>query len=186
MGKMIFVTGGARSGKSGFAEDLLRNEQNVLYIATATPFDDEMKERIRLHRARRNPSWTTIEAYRDLGRKLKHYPGVKESVLLDCITVMISGLMFADSLVDWENAGTELMNVMEKNVLKEIDDFNSAVREFSGKIVIVSNEIGMGIVPATPLSRCFRDIAGRVNQNLAAASDEVYFVVSGIPVRIRG
>jgi adenosylcobinamide kinase/adenosylcobinamide-phosphate guanylyltransferase len=186
MGKMIFVTGGARSGKSAFAENMLKGERNVLYIATATAFDDEMKERIKLHKARRDPSWTTLEAYRDLGRRLKQFPGVKGSVMLDCITVMISSLMFADTLTDWEKAGTDLMNNTEKNVLKEINEFVSSTRDFSGRVVIVSNEIGMGIVPATPLSRCFRDIAGKANQNLAAASDEVYLVVSGIPVKIKG
>jgi adenosylcobinamide kinase / adenosylcobinamide-phosphate guanylyltransferase len=186
MGKMIFVTGGGRSGKSAFAEDLLKDVNDVLYIATATPFDDEMKERIRIHRLRRNPSWTTIEAYRGLGESIREYAGAKGSILLDCVTVMISSLMFADSASDWENADIHKMYYLEKRVVSEINEFISSARDFSGKTVIVSNEIGMGIVPATPLSRGFRDIAGKVNQNIAAASDEVYLVVSGIPVKIKG
>ena len=186
MGKLIFITGGARSGKSAFAEDILRDEHDVLYIATATPFDEEMKERIRLHRLRRNPSWITIEAYKELGSRINEYQGKKKFILLDCITVMISNLMFADTDTDWENAGTKKMLEMEKFILDEIRGFISSACDFAVKTVIVSNEIGMGIVPATSLSRCFRDIAGKVNQIIAEESDEVYLLVSGIPLRLKG
>ncbi|MGL4370082.1 MAG: bifunctional adenosylcobinamide kinase/adenosylcobinamide-phosphate guanylyltransferase [Spirochaetota bacterium] len=106
-------------------------------------------------------------------------------MLLDCVTVMVTNLMLEDSVL-WDCAGAEAVGAAEKRINDEIDDLILSARRFSGMTVIVSNETGMGIVPADPLSRHFRDIAGRINQKLAACADEAYFAVSGIPVKIKG
>ncbi len=186
MGKMTFITGGARSGKSRFAEELLAGTDDVLYIATAIPFDDEMKERIRLHRERRNPRWITVEQYSSLGKKIKENSSSCRAVLLDCITVMVTNIMFENDMTDWDTIRPDEIDIIENKINSEIEDLIEAACTFDGMTVIVSNETGMGIVPANPLSRHFRDIAGRINQKIAAAADDVYFTVSGIPMKIKG
>jgi adenosylcobinamide kinase / adenosylcobinamide-phosphate guanylyltransferase len=186
MGNLVFVTGGARSGKSRFAEELVGTGDDVVYIATAIAFDDEMKERIRHHRERRNPRWKTIEGYRGLGNKLPEYFASCRCVLLDCITVMVTNLMLENSNINWDAINAKEVDFIEKIIDNEINELLDALRAFKGTAVIVSNEVGMGIVPATPLSRHFRDIAGRINQKIAACADDVYFVVSGIPMKVKG
>lgn len=186
MGRIKFITGGARSGKSRLAESFLKNEDNVIYIATGIAFDNEMKDRIAKHRETRNSNWITVEAYKSLDSKLKNITGGMDYILLDCVTIMVSNLMLLENDVDWDNAGIEMVNSIERNILQEINKFLDIVRGFSGETIIVSNELGMGIVPPTPLGRYYRDIAGRANQVIADLADEVYFVVSGIPMRIKG
>lgn len=186
MGKLIFVTGGARSGKSRFAEELLTEIDRPLYIATAIPFDDEMKERIKIHRERRDDRWVTAEQYRGLGQVVDRYGETCGGILLDCITVMVTNLMLEDACREWEGINQDEIDAIEEEINYEVDELIGAVRRFEGTAVIVSNEVGMGIVPANPLSRHFRDIAGRVNQKIAFSADEVYFTVSGIPVKIKG
>jgi adenosylcobinamide kinase / adenosylcobinamide-phosphate guanylyltransferase len=186
MGKVIFVTGGARSGKSSFAEKMLDGIDDVLYIATAVPCDDEMVERIRLHKLQRNFRWHTFEAYRGLGERISESGASFQAVLLDCVTIMVTNLMFENTNTDWDRIGAAEISVLEKNINQEIDGLLQSAGEFHGKVIIVSNEIGMGIVPASPLSRHFRDIAGRVNQRIAAYADEAYLLVSGIPLKIKG
>lgn len=186
MGKLIFITGGARSGKSRFAEELLAGLDDVLYIATAIAFDDEMKDRIRLHRERRNPRWKTIEGYSSLGEKIDENAVSCSAMLLDCITIMVTNLMLESNGINWDAVLQYEIDSIEKRVNNEIDELVGAARSFNGMTVLVSNEIGMGIVPADPLSRHFRDIAGRINQKIAASADDVYFTVSGIPLKIKG
>lgn len=186
MGKITFITGGARSGKSRHAEELLKNVDNALYIATAIPFDDEMKERIDKHRKRRNSKWSTIEAYKDIDSVYKNHTSGISHILFDCITVMISNLMMMEQETDWDNADMDLINRLDNKVGNEIEKFIQEAISFPGETIIVSNELGMGIVPPTPLGRYFRDIAGKANQQIAGHADEVYFMVSGIPVKIKG
>jgi len=169
MGKLIFVTGGARSGKSRFAEELLTGIDDVLYVATAIPFDGEMENRIRLHKERRNPCWKTLEGYSALAENISGYTGSCGYLLFECVTIMVTNFMLEDRDLDWDNINTD-----------------ESAKGFSGMAVIVSNETGMGIIPASPLSRHFSDIAGRANQKLAASADEVYFTISGIPLKIKG
>ncbi len=185
MGRLIFVTGGARSGKSRFAEELLCGLDKLLYIATAVPFDEEMKERVRLHRERRDARWKTVEQYSGLGKVFDQH-AESSGILLDCITVMVTNLMLEDCSIDWDIITSSEIDSIEKRVVIEIDELIEAAGRFSGVAVIVSNETGMGIVPANPLSRNFQDIAGRINQKIASRADEVYFTVSGIPVKIKG
>lgn len=186
MGKLILVTGGARSGKSSHAEELAKAcGSHVLYIATSIVTDGEMEQRIKKHREQRPSWWETLEAYKDfdicIGKKTEN----KSAVLLDCITVMTTNLML-ERLSDIDNISPENSIEAEDYVRHEMDKLISAAMESSIPFILVTNEVGMGIVPEYPLSRLFRDIAGRVNQTLSKAADEVYFCVSGIPMKIKG
>lgn len=175
---MKLITGGARSGKSTFAESLMEDYREVCYIATARPSDDEeMKERIAKHRARRPDYWHTLEGDRNLASNLP----AADAVLLDCVTVLLSNYLF--------NSGEELTERSIQKVEDEVKEELMLLSDFCKKenieLVFVTNEVGSGIVPMHPLSRAFRDIQGRVNQFLASRAEEVYLVVSGIPVRIK-
>ncbi|RCX17561.1 adenosylcobinamide kinase /adenosylcobinamide-phosphate guanylyltransferase [Anaerobacterium chartisolvens] len=185
MGRLILVTGGARSGKSRFAEELAKGMGNsILYIATAVPLDEEMRDRISRHRQQRPEHWETLEAHRDLDEALRsHAPG-KDGVLLDCVTIMVTNLMF-ESYTDWEAVDAFGRDEVEKNIKIEIKKLINEVKGLPMPFIAVTNETGMGLVPEYASARAFRDMAGRVNQMLAEAAGEVYFCVSGIPVRIK-
>jgi adenosylcobinamide kinase/adenosylcobinamide-phosphate guanylyltransferase len=178
------ITGGARSGKSEFAEKLAyeRGKGDVLYIATALPVDEEMKVRIEKHRKRRPASWETVEAYKDLDREILKRG--KKVVLIDCLTVMISNLLMEVDLT-WENATSAQVDEIEKRINKEVGKILAVSNKGRG-IIIVTNEVGMGLVPEYKLGRIFRDIAGRMNKKVAEVAKEVYLMVSGIPVKIKG
>lgn len=185
MSKLILITGGARSGKSTLAENKAKElGKNILYVATATAFDDEMKQRIKLHRQQRPQNWQTVEAYKDLGNNIgKHIKNV-DGVLLDCVTVMITNLMM-DEMSDFDNIkdceAVEFEAVVESEISKIIE-FSKSIDK---TIIIVTNEVGMGIVPFYASTRLFRDVAGRANQKLAFAADEVYLCTCGIPLKIK-
>ena len=180
MDRIILVTGGARSGKSRFAETFYANTDDVVYIATCQPSDEEMRERVELHRKSRPESWLTFEGSRDLHRAVsaqKHY-------LLDCLGILCSNIMFELSKDD-ERISPKRQQEIESTVLKEIQTLILNIREIQGTLVIVTNEVGLSIVPEHHVSRVYRDILGRVNQAVAALCDEVYLVVCGIPVKIK-
>ena len=180
---MILVTGGARSGKSRHAEALIADSPQVLYIATSQIFDEEMAARIQHHRDGRPPHWRTAECWRHLDALITPANAPEEAILLECITTMVTNLLFAmggDTDPDnWDYAAMEL--AIEDEIRTLID----ACQRCPAQVVLVTNEVGMGIVPENRLARHFRDIAGRVNQRLAAAADEVWLVVSGIGVKIK-
>lgn len=185
MGRFILVTGGARSGKSNFAEETVRLlGDNILYIATATAFDDEMKERIRRHRLQRPSSWETLEAFRDFDKAMAGMLKGRDAVLLDCVTVMVSNIMLQKAM-DWENLSVDDINEVEKEVTGQVGTLLSIIKVADIPFILVTNELGMGVVPPYALGRAVRDIAGRVNQQLAREADEVYLCVSGIPVKIK-
>ncbi len=187
MGKIILVTGGSRSGKSKFAEQLARAEgNNVLYIATAIPIDDEMKHRIKMHRDQRPVEWITLEAYKELDTVVKPIINGKNAVLLDCVTVMITNLLFDNGEADWEHIRQEEIMLVEDKIKEQFNRLIDLAVDSAVPFILVTNELGMGLVPEYPLGRIYRDIAGRINQALAAAAAEVYFCVSGIPVKIKG
>ncbi len=177
---MIFITGGARSGKSALAEKLALEGGGVTYIATAEPGDAEMKARIDEHRRRRPPSWKTVEATRGLPGAIQQALEEGGTVLVDCLTVYLSNLLTADPNIAAGGAMVKLFS-------DEVEQVAAACRleNGSGKLIVVSNEVGLGIVPESPLGRFFRDVAGLANQKLAALADEVYLCVSGVPVRIK-
>jgi len=186
MGNVILVTGGARSGKSSFAEAMLSHKDRVLYVATAIAFDEEMKERIALHKAQRPDSWETLEAYDDLEDRIVQSGKSYDGILLDCITVMLTNLMFNHKKFDENHLTKEFWVELESQVMTEMQSFVHSMREISETTIFVTNEIGSGLVPENALSRSFRDMAGRINQMMAKESDEVYLVVTGIPLKIKG
>lgn len=182
----ILITGGSRSGKSTFAESIAKKcGDDVLYIATSIPFDDEMKTRVKKHRMQRPLYWRTLEAYKDFDTYFKKDENKKPIVLIDCITLMLSNLMLEENL-DWENTSENEAFGMEKKIINELKKLLEAVKEWDAMFIAVTNEVGMGIIPANRLSRIFSDIAGRVNQKLSKVASEVYFCVSGIPIKIKG
>ncbi|MBO1263490.1 bifunctional adenosylcobinamide kinase/adenosylcobinamide-phosphate guanylyltransferase [Proteiniclasticum sp. SCR006] len=185
MGKVILVTGGARSGKSGFSEKLLSGRDAVLYIATATPLDEEMERRIAHHRAQRPEAWETLEAFSDLERKLNEKNRVYDGILLDCITVMLTNQLFHHPDFQEDQYSEQFWSDFEKKAKLGLHKFLAVARSMSYTVILVTNEIGMGLVPETALSRQFRDLAGRINQMLAAEADEVYLLVAGIPLKIK-
>ncbi len=161
------VLGGARSGKSAWAEALLAGGP-ALYLATGQPLDGEMAERIRLHRARRGALWNTVEEPLELAAALDRNAAPDRPVLVDCLTLWVSNLMLAGRDVDAASAA-----------LCEV------LREPSGPVVLVSNEVGMGLVPDNALGREFRDHQGRVNQRVAACCRRVVFVAAGLPLILK-
>lgn len=173
----------ARSGKSRHAEALIAHAPQVLYIATSQIFDDEMAARIQHHRDGRPAHWRTAERWQQLDELITPDIAPQEAILLECITTMVTNLLFAlggDSAPDgWDYAA------MERAIDAEIDVLIAACQRCPARVVLVTNEVGMGIVPENRLARHFRDIAGRVNQRLAAAADDVWLVVSGIGVKIK-
>lgn len=186
MGRIILVTGGARSGKSSYAEQLAANTgADIAYIATARALDLEMEDRIAKHRQQRPASWQTFEAPTSpstiIAVQGKHYAGM----LLDCLTVMTTNLILGHP-VDWDNPAVAQLNTIETDVMAEIEAIITAVDTSGAQVIAVTNEVGFGIVPMSPLARFFRDCAGRVNQRMAAAAAEVFLVVSGIPMQIKG
>lgn len=184
MGKIIYITGGARSGKSTLAENIaLTNYKTRTYLATAIPYDDEMVDRIDKHLVQRGENWETIEGYKDITKLLE---GKIETdvVLLDCLTNMVSNLLL-DNHVDWDMVTPSEVNEMEHKIILEIDNLLARINSHRGDFVIVSNELGMGLVPPYPLGRYFRDISGRINQRIAEESHEAYMVVSGLKVKLK-
>ena len=167
-GRLTLIIGGARSGKSAHAEQLVAQfPPPWTYIATAQAFDDEMRERIALHQARRDERWVTVEAPLDLAAALRD-TGEGIPVLVDCLTLWLTNHMLAEHDLDGERRRLE-----------------KVLAEPAGPWFVVSNEVGMGIVPDTALARRFRDEAGRLNQRVAAIADSVTMMVAGIPMQVK-
>lgn len=169
-GRIVLVLGGARSGKSAFAEGLV--EQSGLakaYVATGQAFDEEMHRRVGAHRARRGSEWELAEEPLDLCGVLGQTCATDKAVLVDCLTLWVTNLMMA-----------------ERDQADEADGLILALETLSGTIVLVSNEVGQGIVPDNAMARAFRDHAGLLHQKVAAMADEVYFVTAGLPQRLKG
>ncbi|MDD2688801.1 MAG: bifunctional adenosylcobinamide kinase/adenosylcobinamide-phosphate guanylyltransferase [Candidatus Omnitrophica bacterium] len=171
MAKITFILGGARSGKSTYALKLAGKFNQVAFIATCEGLDKEMKERINLHKKSRPNHWKTFEEPKDIILALKNIGSNFQCAIIDCLTLLVSNLILAghskDSITD---KITHVLTYLERKKIK---------------VIIVSNEVGLGIVPKNKLSRNFRDIAGKINQIVAAKADEVIFMVSGIPVKIK-
>lgn len=180
---MILVTGGARSGKSRHAETLLSGSPRVCYIATSQIFDAEMAERIQHHRDDRPAHWRTEERWQHLTDIITPHNDPAEAILLECITTLVTNILFASE--DEQEIDNWDFTVLEAKVNVEIDALIAACERCPSPVVLVTNEVGMGIVPENRLARHFRDIAGRVNQKLAQAADDVWLVVSGIGVKIK-
>ena len=178
MARTIFITGGARSGKSRFAEGLAHQFGAPLgYLATAQPLDAEMGERIRQHRERRGTAWQTMEEPLHLSQCLAANDGIHKAILVDCVTLWLSNLMMHNQ----DDQGEDV----EERIMDNVSRLAGTLREMATPVILVSNEVGQGIVPENRMARLFRDIVGRTNQLLAAAADEVHVVISGIPLRLK-
>lgn len=186
MGKLILITGGARSGKSTFAEKMAASiSGNVLYIATAVAFDEEMHERIEKHKLSRPSSWKTYEGYKNIDNVITSANNY-DVILLDCVTVMLTNLLWEYPGMDFDVPTKEILNKAEEYVRDEFNKLLRAAAQYNGNLIMVTNELGSGLVPEAPIARNFRDIAGRINQTIAAKCDEVYLTVCGIPLQIKG
>lgn len=219
MAKITLVIGGARSGKSVFAENIVKKFHNVVYIATAEAKDDEMRERVRVHRARRPHDWKTIESPFQVDRVVAGLNGKADIIFIDCITLYVTNMLLyepvtlAPILLQGDephqgnvedmppsgssrnaNESTDADNEVkqhlplehrQRHILAMIKKLYQACRSSSADVILVSNEVGMGIVPDNALTRSFMDVAGLSNQLLAEEADEVYFTVAGIAQKIK-
>ena len=180
-GKLTLVLGGARSGKSDFAQEMAgqMGKKSVLFVATAEAGDREMERRIQKHRDARPPHWHTLEAPRDVGRAILDLTAENsfEVVLVDCMTLLASNL-----LVDVKDPFVE---EVEANLMREVEGLIGCAAELPASFIVVSNEVGCGVVPPYPLGRAYRDLLGRANKTLAEAADEVILLVAGIPRTIK-
>ncbi|MBV1759400.1 MAG: bifunctional adenosylcobinamide kinase/adenosylcobinamide-phosphate guanylyltransferase [Dethiosulfatibacter sp.] len=184
MAELIMVTGGARSGKSTLAEKIFENHKTVLYIATSVPFDEEMKDRIMKHRERRDEKWRTVEMYQDFRQLEDNRDFIAcRGILLDCITVMLSNRFYYNEIN--ETTSLEEYEELEHVILEDISNMIDLAKSYGKEMVIVTNELGMGIVPVDRMTRMYRDIAGRINQYVAKEADKVILAVSGIGVDLK-
>ena len=166
---VTLVLGGARSGKSSYAEKItVAHPRGCVYLATAGIGDDEMAERVRVHRARREEHWRTIEAPLDIGAAIVAETDQGAAVLVDCLTLWLSNLMAAG-----------------RDPARETEDLIRALGQAGGPVIFVANEVGLGIVPDNALARAFRDQAGRMNQRIAQIANDVVFVAAGLPLRLK-
>ena len=170
---MILITGGCRSGKSRFASDFANQHfSKKLYLATCEALDEEMAQRIEHHKKMRGPEWQTLEEPIKIVEGIRQYEDGVEVILLDCITLWLSNLL--------TKGNTDL------KIMDEINRFVEMIKQTPASLVIVSNEVGMGIVPVDPLGRRFRDLSGMANQRIGQVAETVIFMVSGIPIFLKG
>jgi adenosylcobinamide kinase/adenosylcobinamide-phosphate guanylyltransferase len=183
MKKTILITGGARSGKSRFAQELGQKlGGQVLFVATAEAGDEEMSQRIKEHRKKRPATWRTLEVGSHVGRRIKQEIGEAQVVVVDCVTLLVSNI---SSQYDGQTLEGVKESVLEKQVVAEINELAECVKNIDASFVIVSNEVGLGLVPTSRVGRLYRDLLGKANQILAQCADEVYLMVAGLPLKIK-
>nr|CAD6413405.1 bifunctional adenosylcobinamide kinase/adenosylcobinamide-phosphate guanylyltransferase [Rhizobium sp. Q54] len=168
--RTVLILGGARSGKSAFAERMARETRlDRHYVATGQAYDDEMRDRIERHRSDRGTGWATHEVRTELVECLRQIDSDRHVVLVDCLTLWLTNLMMANA-----------------DISPAVEGLAEHLRSHSGRLLLVSNEVGLGIVPDNRMAREFRDHAGRLHQQIAAVADEVYFVAAGLPLKMKG
>ncbi len=192
MGYLTFILGGARSGKSRYAQGLAEKIEEerggeVVYLATGSAGDEEMRERIAKHRKSRPANWKTVEAECEISTAIAEECRESSVIIIDCITLLITNILLAKGEDVEERALREERESLEVEelVLTEVEHIIEKSRKTEADVIIVSNEVGTGIVPEYKLGRIFRDIAGRVHQLLAAEADEVYFMSAGLAQRLK-
>ncbi len=177
--KTILILGGARSGKSRLAVAMAQKRGGgVLFVATAEARDAEMSRRIAAHRRVRPAGWKTLEVQTNIGKAIRQNIGAAQTVIIDCVTLLVNNIF--EKL--GEKAGAARI---EKAVEAEVNELFDCIDGSGAQFIIVSNEVGLGIIPADSMSRLYRDALGRANQMLAARADEVYLLVAGLPVAIK-
>jgi adenosylcobinamide kinase/adenosylcobinamide-phosphate guanylyltransferase len=183
---LIFVVGGARSGKSTFAELKAKEySEKVLYLATAVITDKAMADRVKKHRDQRPDMWDTLEMYKNFETLIDKAEFEKaEVILLDCITTLIGNFM-VDSQLNFDTCGLEEVNELEDKISQEVFTLIRVCNKNNKKLIIVSNETGMGLVPPYYMGNYFRDISGRLNNKIGAAADHMYLIFSGIPIKLK-
>ncbi|MBN1122092.1 MAG: bifunctional adenosylcobinamide kinase/adenosylcobinamide-phosphate guanylyltransferase [Anaerolineae bacterium] len=185
MGNLIFVLGGVRSGKSTYAE--ARAEEiggdRVLMVATAEAKDEEMAERIRQHRENRPAAWRTVEASQNPAGAIRSAVGDAKVVLVDCLSMLVSNILL--SMASAEDDGSYFDSTIEQEMRDEVCAIVRCASEIDADMIVVSNEVGMGVVPPSAAGRAFRDLLGRANQLVAEAADEVILMVAGIQMRVK-
>ena len=188
MSAFTLVTGGARSGKSRFAELLAAEPKRpVIYIATAQIWDQEMALRVKKHQQQRPSTWRLIEESHSIGETLIQLKDEDVVILLDCVTLWLTNLLLAGAKESPQSLQNEptLSDLVECKILETVYKVAQLAHEIKPQVIFVTNEVGQGIVPENPLSRAYRDLAGRSNQILAHSADQVYMVVAGLPMEIK-
>lgn len=179
----ILILGGVRSGKSRFAQEMaLRLGDRVLFVATGEALDEEMRQRIEEHKRIRPPGWRTVEIATGVGRKIREEIGDAQVVIVDCLTLLVS------NVIGWYGNDPEQLNpeLVDNRLAVEIDELVGCIEDSAATFILVSNEVGMGLVPENRLGRLYRDLLGKANQVLAEHADCVYFMLSGMPLRLKG
>lgn len=171
MNKIILILGGARSGKSAYALSLAKKYKKVAFIATCQGLDKEMRQRIKLHKESRPKHWETFEEPRELTELLGKMDNSFDCIVIDCLTLLVSNLILAAN--------------SQKQIIDKIQESLLVLNKKKARIILVSNEVGSGLVPANKLGREFRDIAGKVNQIVASRANQVLFMVAGLPMNIK-
>ena len=183
MSKTTLIIGGARSGKSHFAQELaMKSAQPVLFVATAEAGDEEMRQRIEEHQKARPAGWETLEVSTRIGSQIRQKIGKAQTVIVDFITLLVNNIFN-----QYYDPTTEQIDspLIEKEVMAEIDELVDCINQVKANFIIVTNEVGLGLVPADKMSRLYRDLLGRANQILAQRADEVLLMVAGIPVPVK-
>lgn len=179
-GRLTLILGGARSGKSRYAEQAAaKMGGRVLYVATAQAGDEEMRARIAAHQAARPADWDTLEAATRVGPAIEAWPRPAQIVLIDCVTLLASNVLMQLGEAAEPAAAESALNA-------EIDGLLTAYLARPAEWLVISNEVGLGLVPPYPLGRVYRDALGRANQRLASAADDVLFMVAGLPLVVKG
>lgn len=191
MGKLTLILGGARSGKSTFAEGRARElgGDSVLYVATSETKDEEMQQRVEKHRSGRPSAWGTVEAPRNVAQALRQERSAARVILVDCMTFLVANHLM-DAAAPEEDPfdaprADPFDTQIEAGVIAEVEALVAYVQESDIEMLVVSNEVGLGVVPPYELGRAYRDILGRANQILARHAAEVLFLISGIPMKVK-
>ena len=180
---IILCSGGARSGKSEFAEQLaLSLKGRKAYVATGQAFDDEMKDRIKKHQLRRGKEWITFEIPLYLHKNWEQIKNVSDVILIDCLTMFTSNHVFAHGDINTQEDSNRIESIILEELRLLLQDINNSNDK---TVIFVTNEIGLGIVPENKLARYFRDITGRVNREVASVANKMYLTISGITIELK-
>jgi adenosylcobinamide kinase/adenosylcobinamide-phosphate guanylyltransferase len=181
--KCVLIIGGAGSGKSHFAQELaLKLGGSVLFVATAEAGDEEMRQRIEQHKRKRSAAWSTLEVTTGVGRRILEKIGAAQVVVVDCITLLVSNIF---SQYSDQSGGRIDAPLIEQGVMAEVGELIDCIKRVDVSFIIVSNEVGLGVVPANRMGRLYRDLLAKANRMLAQAADEVYLMVVGLPLLIK-